>query len=575
VFRALVKLLASAAALACGLVLAPGLAVAAPRANTGPPAVDFELAPREALARAASAGGVRSRPLNTPERFNLVGMRWRGRAEPEIALRVRRGGRWSRWARLEAHGDHNPDPGAGERAVSASDPLWVGAAGAVQYRLSRPVTGLRLHFVRVAKRVRAAAAKRVRAAATMRVRAAARARAQQPVFVSRRQWGARACPPRSAPDYGEVRAVHVHHTVSLNDYSPTEAPAMVLAICRYHRNSNGWDDIGYNALVDKYGVLYEGRAGGLDKPVVGAQAQGFNAQTAGIASIADHTATAAGPAVLDALARYIRWKLPVHGQPLSGRVTLRSAGGSLTRYAAGARVTLERVIGHRDTGRTSCPGNALYAQLPELRSLVGTGALLPVSTFGTRLSAFLGDTAVDYRQPVLVSGNLLAADGRPLAGETVRLQVSPDGRWHSSRRLATRPDGSFATELRPRLRMYVRLRFRGHRDLRGSGSSPLLLRVHPVITIDRSPTEATAGRAVRLTGAVAPRKRVLRLVLQQRVGERWRKVGTRPVLGRRGRFTTSFVPTTPGRYRFYVVARADLDTDRASSDAHELNVAGR
>ncbi|HEX2127101.1 MAG TPA: hypothetical protein VHF45_11155, partial [Thermoleophilaceae bacterium] len=120
------KLLASAAALACGLALAPGLAAAAPRVDTGPRAVDFELAPREGAARAASGAAVRSRPLTTPGRFNLVGIRWGGRAEPEIALRVRRRGRWSRWARLEAHGDHNPDPGIGERAVSASDPLWVG-----------------------------------------------------------------------------------------------------------------------------------------------------------------------------------------------------------------------------------------------------------------------------------------------------------------------------------------------------------------------------------------------------------------------------------------------------------------
>ena len=126
------------------------------------------------------------------------------------------------------------------------------------------------------------------------------------------------CLPRAAPDYGEVKAVHVHHTVSLNDYTPAEAPQIVLAICRYHRNSNGWNDIGYNALVDKYGTIYEGRAGGLDQAVVGAQAQGFNSQTAGIANIGDYTAIAASDEALAATANYIRWKLGVHGQPLSG-----------------------------------------------------------------------------------------------------------------------------------------------------------------------------------------------------------------------------------------------------------------
>ena len=103
--------------------------------------------------------------------------------------------------------------------------------------------------------------------------------------------------------------MHVHHTVSLNDYAPEEGPAIVLSVCRYHRNSNGWNDIGYNALVDKYGVLYEGRAGGLDQAVVGAQAQGFNDETAGIASIGDHTSVEPTPETLSALATYIRWKL--------------------------------------------------------------------------------------------------------------------------------------------------------------------------------------------------------------------------------------------------------------------------
>jgi hypothetical protein len=550
VFRLLVKLLASAAALVCVPILLPVSAAAAPRA------VDFELAPRDGALATASSGGVRSRPLRTPQRFNLVGMRWRGRATPEIELRVRRRGRWSGWEHLEAHGEHNPDTGRGERTVAASDPLWVGTASAVQYRMNRHVPRLRLHFVRVAKRPTPARA----------------AQEQQPAVVTRAQWGAGACPPRRAPQYGEVKAVHVHHTVSLNDYSPAEGPAMVLAICRYHRNSNGWDDIGYNALVDKYGVLYEGRAGGLDQAVVGAQAQGFNTSTAGISNIGDHTALAQTPEALDAMARYIRWKLPVHGQPVFGPVTITSSGGSLTRYPAGASVTVQRVIGHRDTGRTACPGNALYAQLPELRSLVETGALQPLSAFSTRLSALLGDTAVDYGQTVPVSGSLVGGDGTPVAGEAVDLQVSPDGRWHTTRRLTTGPDGSFVSELRPRLRMYVRTRFRGHGGFRGSGSTRLLLRLRPLITIDRVPSRAKALSTVPITGRVAPRKRVLRLVVQQQVGGGWRKVAARTVLARRGLFSTSFVPSSAGRFRFYVAAKADDDTDRGSSLPSELSV---
>jgi hypothetical protein len=528
-----VKLLASAAALVCVLLALPAAAAAKP--------FDFELAPG-ATAKAAGTGVVSPR-LTTERRFNLLGMRWRGRARPEIEVRVRRPGRgWSRWAELEAH-----------HAPRASDPLWVGIADGVQYKLSRAVPGVRLHFVNVGPR-------RARAAQD-----------PQPDVVTRAEWGAAGCTPRSAPDYGEVKAIHVHHTVSLNDYTPDEAPAMVLAICRYHRNSNGWNDIGYNALVDKYGVLYEGRAGGLDQAVIGAQAQGFNAQTAGIASIADHTSVGATPETLDALARYIRWKLQVHGQPLSGPVELRSSGGSATRYPAGARVTVERVIGHRDTGETACPGELLYAQLDDLRAMVSTG-VATVQTFATRLSATLADRFVDFGEVVPVTGVLSGGDGAPLAGESIEVQVNGDGRWITSRRLTSAADGTFATELKPRKRMYVRLRFPGRTELRRAFSARMLLRLRPAIVLLRPRSRAVRGTAVPVEGTVAPRKRLVHLVLQQHVRGRYRTVGTRAVRARRGRFATSFVPAFRDRYRYGVVVKSDDDTDRGSTGWFSLRV---
>src|SRR5688500_4948706 len=132
--------------------------------------MDFELAPAGHARAASGDSALVSKPLTTPRRFNLVGMRWRGRAQPDIELRVRSRGRWSRWAHLGSH------------ASGTSDPIWVGRAGAVQYRLSRPLPGLRLHFVDLGRRALGSARPAAR-----RARGAA---APPFPYVSRAAWGA-------------------------------------------------------------------------------------------------------------------------------------------------------------------------------------------------------------------------------------------------------------------------------------------------------------------------------------------------------------------------------------------------
>jgi hypothetical protein len=521
-----VKLLASAAALLCALALVSPALAAKP--------ADFERAAPDAASAKVSA----------PRAFNLVGLHWRGRATPDVELRVLRTGGWGRWQHLGVHGR------------GGSDPVWVGRARTVQYRLDRRVPELRLHFVSVGKR-------------RTKVHAAQDTATPFP-YVSREDWGASSCVPREAPSYGTVQAVQVHHTVSLNDYTPEEAPQIVLAICRYHRNSNGWNDIGYNALVDKYGTLYEGRAGGLDQAVIGAHAQGFNSQTAGIANIGDYTSVGASQESLAATASYIRWKLGVHGQPLSGPVTLTSAGGSESRYAAGSRVTLQRVSGHRDTGRTACPGDALYDQLDDIRALVESG--IAFSAFTARVTAALADRRVDYGEVVPVSGALVGPDGAPLAGQAVEVQVNSENVWRTARRVTTGSDGGFLTDLKPAKRMYVRVRYPGSAEVRGSASGRLLLNLRPVLAFNRPPKRGVRGRRVVVAGKVAPRKRTVSVVFQQRIRGRWRKVATRSARTRRGRFETSFVPAFRATYRYYAVARSDLDTDRGASKMRSLRV---
>jgi hypothetical protein len=521
-----------------------GLRPAVPALAAGDDLV-FELELDVAHRGAVAAGGWRTTGvIRAPRRFDLMGLVWARGSHADAQLRARRhGGRWSRWVTLHATGDHGPDRG---HLPAGTDPAYTGAADEFQLRLRGAPRALRARFVRAqpTARVSGRLTRRLRGRSARAPRAGA---AQAPAIIPRSAWGGDSVPPREPPIYGEVHLAFVHHTVTANDYTPEESPGIVLAIARYHRNSNGWNDIGYQFLVDKYGQVFEGRAGGIDQAVVGAQAQGWNSTSTGIACLGDFTAIAQTPEGMDALARLIGWKLSVHGVPTTGEVTVISAGGETNRYPSGTPVIFQRISGHRDGNNTSCPGNVLYTQLEQLR---GAAAQYAGPALGLALYA---PKQVRGLTPIQVTGTLRFADGSSAEGAAVSVEYAPAGS-SAYRQLATATagaDGSWSAIVTLPASGGVRASFAGDATRGPLVSAPRTVSVLARLNVSLGNSRLRLGRRVRVSGIAEPATNV-RLTLDLRSRRRWRRYRTRLLRVRRGFYNAYVRPRARGKYRVTV-----------------------
>jgi len=323
--------------------------------------------------------------------FNLLGALGRERQRSgareeaaEVVLRVSTDGeRWSPWITLvlEPAPRERTEPtrsAAAARAELVSEPVWVGAARFVEFRRSGPVRDLRFSFTnslgdatlsdRLAGSLRSAVATIAGIGRTGSALADEAVASGMPAIVTRQQWGADETWRRAAPWYADVKMAFVHHTASLNTYTAEEAPAVVRAVYSYHARTLGFNDIGYNFLVDRYGVIYEGRFGGMDQGVVGAQVLGFNTGSTGVSVIGNFEGEAPPAVALTSLERLLAWKLGVHGiAPLSPATMYCSTSD---KFKAGQYVTLPAISGHRDANYTACPGALFYDLLPQVRTAV-------------------------------------------------------------------------------------------------------------------------------------------------------------------------------------------------------------
>ncbi len=397
-----------ASVLGLAVVLATALAAtAAPTAWAAPPTSGFIVAtpgaatpslaaaPRGLALRSAVAlpegtapDGRAAATLDAGAPFDMIGVLFRSPAataatDVEFHVRTSADRRvWTPWFTVRADDSGGAAGSVEGRADLVSEPVWVGPARYVQYEITYaaaavPVTDVRLACVE--SKVTAATADVAAPAgggATAAIGAGAApldgsgplGRPAAPTIVTRAQWGADEALRTGAPSYGQVRCAFVHHTVNANDYTRAQAPALVRGIYYYHTRVNGWNDIGYNFLIDRFGTIYEGRYGGVTRAVIGAQVLGFNSMSTGVSLIGTFETVAPSRAALSSLERLLAWKLDL--SHLDPQGTARVECRTTQMYRAGQWVRIPVISGHRQVNYTECPGNVLFGLLPQIRAAV-------------------------------------------------------------------------------------------------------------------------------------------------------------------------------------------------------------
>jgi hypothetical protein len=328
----------------------------------------------EPLPTDGDGAGTRSEPQPV-EGYATVGVTWSQEQrfeddEIRVAARTMSDGDWSAWQELHYDAAHGPDPESPEAAHQrfGTDPLVVGDVEDVQVEAVTSEGGLPAEMSLVVVdpgkqevEQEQPAIDTARLSAGVELMAAAGRVTPKPRIYSRKQWGANErLRDKGSLRYFEVHAGFVHHTVNANRYSRAQVPSIIRGIYAYHTQSRGWSDIGYNFLVDRFGRIWEGRYGGVGRPVVGAHTLGYNDDAFAMSAIGNFDTARPGSKLLDAYGRLFAWKLGLHGVDPADR----------SQRVGNRRIPA--VNGHRDVGQTACPGRHLYARIGAIRKRAGS-----------------------------------------------------------------------------------------------------------------------------------------------------------------------------------------------------------
>ncbi|WP_298889867.1 cell wall-binding repeat-containing protein [uncultured Serinicoccus sp.] len=348
-------------ALTAMALVVPGVGVGAALADEPSADPEHRTVALDPVPQTTSAEGadVLRGTLDVDERaVTVVGVRWSGPQDGGARMRVEQEGAWGEWTSLEDGLATGPEEDAQKAEGDwGTEGTVLLDADRVQVELSGETQDARIESWTTYVTEQDAA--------TVAELPVPDAEPDGLVVARRKDW---AQGMDLIPSAGPIRTsakmgITLHHTATDAYYAAEDVPAMLRAVYRYHAHTLDWRDVGYNAMVDRYGRVWEGRSGGLENNVQGAHSYGMNYDWFGLSSLGNHEISPVPQAELAGLARTAGWVLNLHGADVGQQQRYTNAYLGWTR-------TLSTLHGHRDVYATSCPGWQMYQMLGALRTMV-------------------------------------------------------------------------------------------------------------------------------------------------------------------------------------------------------------
>ena len=178
--------------------------------------------------------------------------------------------------------------------------------------------------------------------------------------IPRSAW-ARGLEPTGQLSAETVQFLLVHHTAGPNDYEADFVAGHLRDIFEFHTGPGKlWPDVCYNFFIDRFGRVWEGRAGSLSGPVVADATGGSQGFAQLVCLLGDFTSITPTSEAIVSLQRTLAWLADREGLDTSPGATTSFESRGSNLWPAGSSVTTATIAGHRDMSSTACPGDALY-----------------------------------------------------------------------------------------------------------------------------------------------------------------------------------------------------------------------